>query len=949
MANNLFVMKSRKILHVKPFTTVGSLFGKNQKEKKTVKAKLRRILHLGRKVYPRDLLPSKSLIQIATVDPEPAGRIAFDLCREVMTSENINLSTKQSDKAKISPGDEVDPLGETLAQAIAAYNRPPVPSQSHNLGLLRHRVNEGRRLIAVNYPIGPIPQSPRGQGPTRLAATYPVPQLMLKMLKVRVPASPDHESEKTEDMIEFSTTPAGSPFTSKNRQTSTPIRHMVDENGNTVTDGHQFFATFRADTLMDRVLSRSYRLESISGSLKDEVDWADVSSGTVDTCDMSTQSSTELEPSDAFWNPREPSALARKGVGKPPGGLWEKLTAAKRGVDLSSDRHSASKYELLLADQVRDAKKDSESFLGQSFVAQHQSPSPSDEALCTKYDLVFATLVQAEKNKLKNNLSQDSNPTYNPEYLDLKARIASLTPRIATQPANKDGDDFADGIWLRKPAQLAPKLEGLSSDQFQSARLEMLNFMNQAPKAKSKTFTTARPNLKAGTSAAYATPKETRKSVGEGGDDPSRLLLRRLASTYKMTKDEMLKSPEQDLFRDSGYVTPFKSDDGSPMDLRGPDTKQELVPPRTPKLEPEATEYSSSLVRTSSRPSSLDVESLSLNEIDNLTIEFANRASEHLDLGLDYMVEQSNLELQAQRRDRRKAYANQIPVNISDILTRAAIMRPHLQGTPAFVRTRDFETPAAAIEVDDCVYLNLPEKGKICVLRIGVGKNGRVAYYLNLMILVRGFDSTMEAMTIVSQMDVTSVVQKLALQEFHARSKLAKPAKPLEFEGNIWIEQAKIEEAFDEALSEPEKKAEELLDSPSPQIRRLLAFFLKLGSEHQECAVFAGEKPPGWDNIHWQTYYVTRDVRENEDDDNLMYEKKIDEYMWSQIQYKLDDGWERFRWRETISWGKDGEQRGAYFIPMADGWSIGEKERKKWWLMFLSDFDEDAWAKERFV
>lgn len=895
ITNNPFVAKARRFLHVRPSTTVGSLFAKNQKEKKSVKEKLKKILHLGRRFGPRDVFTSKSLIQV-TIDPEPAGRIALDLCREVMGS--FNSSTQQNEnKARNPPGSKVDSLGQALSQALTATDQRLAAQQGlPNRGLARRRVNEERRLIAAKFPLNPIPQSPR------------------KMMKSRVTASPDHESANLHDLIEFSTTPPGSPPKAENGNISTSRRHMVDENGDDVTDSHPYFSSFREDTLVDNILSRSYRSHSISGPSHDEIDEVEASSGLINAAGVAMQPSTELEASDAFWNPKEAGLVARNGVGKPSGGLWAKLEAAKYGVEISPDQDSAPKYEPLSADQVQTARSELQTSLDQGPAVKHETPN---------------SLVQ---------------------YPDLTAGGASVMSSKIAPSASKCDDNRSDGVWWGRLAQLAANLEGLSPDQLRAAKLELLNSTDEAPDANRKMLTSPDQDLQVGTSLACVTPKETGKSAREGGDEPSRLLLRRLASKYKMPNDQTLKSPDQDPFRDSGYVTPLKPDDEMSMDVRSPVTSKELVLPKTPsKIESELSEHTLSLVLTPSTPGSLEVESLSPNEIDNLTIEFANRASKYLDLGLDYMVTQSNLELHAQRRGRKAAYANQLSVKISDILSRVAIMRPHLQGTPAYVRTQNFEAPAAAIKIDNHIYLNLPEEEKACVLRISVGKDGRVAYYLNLMIPVRGFDSTTEELTIVSQMDVTPVVQKLALQEYNARPK-PKASKSLEFERDIWIEQAEIEKALEQALSEIEKKVEEKpLELPSPQMRRLLTFFLKLGSEHQECAVFAGKKPPGWEEIHWETYYITRDVRENEDDNNLMYEKKIDEYMWSQIQYKLDDDWESFRWRDTISWGKDGEQRGAYFIPMADRWSIGEEEREKWWLMFLSDFDEDAWATERFV
>lgn len=936
MTKKPFVAKARRFLHLRPSTTVGSLFGKNQKEKKSVKAKLKKILHLGRRVGPRDVFTSKSLIQVK-IDPEPAGRIALDLCRVVMGSFSSN--EQNENKARNSPGSEVDPLGQAFPQALTAIDQRLAAQQGNpNRGLARRRVNEERRLIAAKFPMDPIPQSPQ------------------KITKSRVTASPDHESANLHDLIDFSTTPPGSPPKAKNVNISTPRRHMVDENGDDVTDGHPYFSTFRQDTCIDNILSRSYQSHSISGSSHDELGEAEASSSSVNSVETDKQPTPGMNTSDAFWNPGETSALTRNGIGKPCGGLWAKLAAAKYGVEVSPDQDSAPKYELLSAEHVQAARIELQTSLDEDSAAKHEPWSSPDQDPGAKYDSVFAKLVQAEKNKLQKLLDQDpavKNETPNSlvQYSDLTAGGASVTSSKIVPSASKGDDNLSNSIWRGKLAQLAANLEGLSPDQIRAAKMELLNSVDQAPEASRKMLSSPDADSEVRTSVVYATPKETGKSARERGDDPSRLLLRRLASKYKMPNEKMLKSPDHDPFRDSGYVTPFKPDDKKSTDLQSLGASEPLVMPKTPsKIESATTVENLSLALVPSNHSRLSVQPLSPNDLDNLTIDFANRAIKYLDLGLDYMVEQSNLELDAQQKDRKNAYSNQIPVNISEILSRVALMRPHMQGTPAVSRSRDFEAPAAAFEIDDRIFLNFPEKEKACALRIGVGKDGRVAYYLNLMVPVRRFDGRTEKLTIVSQMDVTSVVERLALQEYHARPK-PKSAKPLKIEPDNWFEQSfHIEAILKRALTDTDIDfTEKSIGPPSAQMRRLLTFFLKLGSEHQECAVFAGKKPPGWENTHWQAYWITRDVRENELDDNPMYEKKIDEYMWSQIQYKLDDDWESFRWRETISWGKDGEQRGAYFIPMADRWSIGEEERQKWWLMFLSDSDEDAWTTERFV
>ncbi|TID27885.1 hypothetical protein E2P81_ATG00639 [Venturia nashicola] len=794
MANNSIVSKVRKILHVKPSTTAGSLFAKEHKEKKCVKAKLRK---LGHRLRLRGLPTSKSLTQVGIIDPEPAGRVAVDLCQEAITSRNISPSTEQSYKRQSSPGSNVDPLGEVLAQALTVYQRLSVPAENHNSNILKFCANEERRLTAVDSTINPIPQLLRNQGPTELAVTNHIPR---NMVRFRATASSEQESRELQDMVEFGITPPGSPPESEDRNISTPRRHMVDESGADVLDGHPYFSTSRQATLVDNVLSRNSQIPTFGHSDAANYEAAHASIF-FNATEAAKESTPKTNASDVFWNPKEEDVLAGKSVGKPSSGLWAKFAAAKYGVETSPDRDFAPEYELL------------------------------------------------------------------------------------------------------------------SADKFQAARTELHDCLDQ--------------------------------------DDPSRLFSRRLESGYKTPNNKKLKSPNQIRFQDSGYVSPPKPDEEGPIDLRSPDASKEPIPPETTsKSDPTATVKILSLALIPSNISSSNLQPLSPNEIDNLTIEFANRAIKYLDLGLDYMAEQSNLELQAQRQDRKSVFNDQIPVGISDILSRVALMRPHFQGTPAVSRTRDFEAPAAAIKVDDHTFLNLPEAEKGCVLRIGVGKDGRVAYYLNLMVPARGVDDGMEELTIVSQIDVTSVVKRLALQEHNARPKAAKSTKALVIESDEWFEQALHSEGVwkKRALIDSDKDcSEKSLGPPSRQTRRLLAFFLKLGSEHQECAVFAGKKPLGWEDIHWQTSWVTRDVHENEDDENPMYEKSVDERMWSQIQYKMDDDWESFVWRDTISWGKESEQRRAYFIPMADRWSVGEEEREKWWLMFLSDLDEDAWRMERFV
>ncbi|QDS72609.1 hypothetical protein FKW77_001650 [Venturia effusa] len=788
MTNNNFVSRARKVLHLRPSTTVGSLFGKNEKEKKSVKQKLRKILHLGQRVRTRNLAESKQLHQISTIDREPAGRSALEISREVISHTDVPSSTKQDESDKrLSSENEVNPLARAF---VSTLNRLSVSQETQDQGLVRRSVDVQRRLTACEHSIDFLKQPPRKMGQSQMKPSL------------------GQESEDLQDILEFSITPPGSPPKIGSEDDCEPTRRLMDACEHDVTDGHQCFSNFRAKTLVDNILSTAYQPLFSSGSVDKELDPAKVASGTTDAGDTGTQYSAQLRAGHAFCDPKKADGLAGKGENKPLNGL------------------------------------------------------------------PFTNQVQIIKNELRAAID-------------------------------------------------------------------------------------------------HPTHKNAGNSVRNGVDDPSQLLLRRSSN------DKLLRSPDRGSFRDSGYASPFKPNDGNRRVSQKLGVGQQLVLPRTPtSIYPAINTEDLSLALVPIDHGKKIVQPQSPDKIDDLTIKFANRAIKYLELGLDYLIEQSNAELHAQKRDLEGAYDNQITVDISAILSRAALMRPDVQGTPIVSRTRDFEAPAAAIEIDDRILLNLPEEEQPCVLRIGTGKDGRVAYYLNLLLPVHGCDGRMEELTIVSQMDVTSVVEQLALQEYHAHTKSEKsenPAEPLDFNRDNWLEWAEIEQADkspkiktkpDSLLAQSvnlegvlkrvvcvddKECTKESLDPPGSQMRRLLAFFLKLGSEHQECAVFAGEKPPGWEDIHWQSYWVSRDIRENEGENALRYEKAIEEYKWSQIQYKLDDHWESFVWRETVSWGKDYEQRRAYFVPMADRWSVDEKDRKKWWLMFLSDFDEDAWSKERLV
>lgn len=251
--------------------------------------------------------------------------------------------------------------------------------------------------------------------------------------------------------------------------------------------------------------------------------------------------------------------------------------------------------------------------------------------------------------------------------------------------------------------------------------------------------------------------------------------------------------------------------------------------------------------------------------------------------------------------------------------------------------------PPAAIIDGNRTLLNLPEDHDGCSLRIENGKDGRMSFHLDLSMPLVGSEDERKVLTIVSQVDVTSVVEHLAVQEYHARRASAKSARSFDLERNDWIDQADIESGPDVASIKHEENAQ---GPPGPQMRRLLAFVQTMIREHKDCCVFAEQEVPGWDHINWKIRYVSPQMYES---GKQLYEHRVDAEVWDSLAHHLDESWEGFHWPQTISWGETGEQRLAYFVPMANGFDIDEEERKKYWLMVLSDCDEDVWRKERTV
>lgn len=244
------------------------------------------------------------------------------------------------------------------------------------------------------------------------------------------------------------------------------------------------------------------------------------------------------------------------------------------------------------------------------------------------------------------------------------------------------------------------------------------------------------------------------------------------------------------------------------------------------------------------------------------------------------------------------------------------------------------------------MLLNMPEDHNGYVLRIESREDGRMVYHLDLSMPLMGSADGADTLIIVSQVDITSAVEQLAIQEHHARSVPSRSAKSFNLEPNDWIEQAVIESNPEQA---PVKHEEKSPFPPSLHMRRLLAFIQTLIREHLECCVFAGKKDVGWEHINWKVHHISAQLYEP--GERPIYEKGVDEDVWLSIAHHMDeseDG-DGFRWPQTISWGETGDPRLGYFVPITDGRGIDDKQREKWWLMVLSDFDEDIWRTERIV
>jgi hypothetical protein len=335
---------------------------------------------------------------------------------------------------------------------------------------------------------------------------------------------------------------------------------------------------------------------------------------------------------------------------------------------------------------------------------------------------------------------------------------------------------------------------------------------------------------------------------------------------------------------------------------------------------------------------------LSLNKVDNLATKFANLAIRYHDLGHEYLVEQSNEELDAQRNNKAQTQTDKLSVKISNIITRVCLCDPEVTGTPIVMCSRDFQLPIAAVENDDGMLLNLPEDHNGCALRIERGENGRKVYYLDISMPLIDNNDGVNKFAILSHIDITSAVDQLAVQEYRAQRASFKSAVSFDLEGDDWIEQAVIESDKEQALIRYE---ETYLGPPSPHMRRLLAFIQTLKREHLECCVFAGKKDIGWELINWKVHHISEQLYEP--GKRPIYEKGMDEYIWESIAHHMDESEDGFQWPQKISWGRTKELRLGYFVPMTDGHHIDDERREKWWLMVLSDFDEDIWRTERIV
>jgi hypothetical protein len=238
---------------------------------------------------------------------------------------------------------------------------------------------------------------------------------------------------------------------------------------------------------------------------------------------------------------------------------------------------------------------------------------------------------------------------------------------------------------------------------------------------------------------------------------------------------------------------------------------------------------------------------------------------------------------------------------LTKLFTRCCICDINLQGNPIKLSSSTFELGSAGLEVGACKYLNLPSlsTGKHVVLRTEydpiIKQSKFIAHFCSPLC-----DDTLEnRYTLVSQIDVTDALRRLALQELNEKT-TTPPASP------PWSAGSAV----------------------TTQMRRFLSFIYWLGAHHSNAIVFTLPTSP---RANWSLRFAHHHVWSGANMVISNTNTEADEDHMARCM-DGDDAFVQAMW-----WGvREKTEYLQYCVPVTDG-RVGCVKAEKWWVCWLVD------------
>jgi hypothetical protein len=250
--------------------------------------------------------------------------------------------------------------------------------------------------------------------------------------------------------------------------------------------------------------------------------------------------------------------------------------------------------------------------------------------------------------------------------------------------------------------------------------------------------------------------------------------------------------------------------------------------------------------------------------------------------------------------------------HLTKLFTRCCLCDINIQGDPIKLASSTFELGSAGLEIGACRYLNLPShSGHSTVLRtefdIITRQTKLVVHYCTPLC---NEETLKKQYTLVSQIDVTDALRRLALQELNQKS------------------------------ASPSSSGNSSYNAVSSQMRRFLSFIYWLGAYHSNAICFTKQTSSTEPTADWQLRFASRHLREDPDFVPSAA-NTIQDFDHMARAMDQDDPFV-----QAMVWGAAANTTYLqYCVPVMDGRVGGEK----WWVSWLVDKKVPGfWGKKKW-